>query len=894
MNEFLREAMGGSDRQLRETFSKFDDALDHKDPDKYNPYKDVDEEVDPFAEDPDEPPPYKTIYLPNEQLDEMMKTGFLKSIHEFDPLADEPIPDEVLALPLQEKLLLKKFFMKLQLARAHPSISTNKGAWRLFPVIYSKPHLAKLLNDTAWNWIWALDSEVIPTPKKVFIGDLMIYVGTEMTEKQWTSYIEALFWNNQRDRAFQYWSLGAQNNPSQLWYAVGARLHATENQPDAAKKIIQQALNSPGDVPAKLFIPTIVCYHTLAETSKMRNLKQKDQRYNQQALALYRQMLQHCPRIQQKEYLRVALSFLDAGFFKDALTVYQQMLSVYPGLIDDSATSAYWDWKFKQAAINAQNSAVDEDELQDLTVAAIKNLPEIEKSVILLGNWMRNLIRKNRIEAALRVAREMQIIGVRMDTTTYNLLLMLFDEHGKIGRLEYLSTRMIRRLVEPMLVHNATYEQVLHDPEFQPQKPVSVASRHDTLARPTISMPEDIEAILARFEQNPDVELPLVNEVRPKPLTARSDELFEELVKRDDLIPPADPATFGILLNRCTKSKNVLKATSVLQLLHKTKIQPNAHVIYPLLQMLAEKRSYSKLFRAYSLLKAPDGFNITADSRLYEILFQALFQALKDPKRSDTPSPRQLFADMVQRNDTVKPTRHLYHMVLRSFWRAGDPVGAYTAMHGMSLVWDMGIHKIGTDLTIVGIARVIGMNSSQLERRHILWYIKKLASEKFGHLVHWSRKRRSNRQVWRLGQYLRQRKRLKDAINSGVGDVGLKLEELRILNSRIKTQLACIRQMDKESDAYWAQSPRRLGRPKTKSAKTTVAGIRSINLDKGGPEKQLPDDQLEAVSDFIRECLFEGQWPQKWLEDVVLAKREMGLDDEDAIAARRMSLFDAL
>ncbi|KAF3119774.1 hypothetical protein TWF569_003588 [Orbilia oligospora] len=897
--------MGGNSRHMRKILSEVDQEIAKKqDNDVVGPYDDVDEDIDPFEQDPDEEPAYKTVYLPNEKIDDMVRTGFLKPLHEIDPLEHHELDAEVAALPQNERDLLKKFFMRLQMAKAHPCAFTYKQCWRLFRILYLKPHLAKVFNEHAWGRLWALEKDPIPSPKKIWLGDLMCYVGAELTEEQWIAYIEALFWHGQRDKAFQIWQLGLENNPSILWYTVGTRLHATENQPEASKRIIDQVISRYGKAIPKLYIPTIVCYHTLAEASGAQNLKGKENQYNQEALNLYNQMVKYCPNIEPKEYLRVALSFLEAGYFRDAMTVYEHAATVYPNLIDDQATAMYWDYKFKVAAINAQNDpTVDEAELRYLTVNALRLMPEKEKARIIMGNWMRNLIRRNRIEPALRVARTMQTLGLRMDTTTYNLFIMLLDEHGKVGMLEVLAARMIRRLLEPMYRQNATFEQVLHEPEFQPQEPKELDLRDGVGARMrvaipqmSIKLPDGIEEMLARFEQRPNTQLPVVNEMRPKPLTELSEAIFADLINDYDLVPPADPATFGLLLRRSTKSGNILKATSALDLFHKAKMVPNAALSNPLLIMLSNQKAYEKLFTTQALLANPEGFNMTPNAAQYRILWVSLLRALKHEEDvSKLPTPRKLFHDMVMISNSVAPTRETYNYILRCFWQANDPIGAYTAMHGMAMVWEMYPHKLAIEITIAGVARVSSRGQSRVARRHAYWYMKQLAST---HYPQWSlrtaiRRTRSLMHKWWL-RNVRKKNKMKRELTELMlegHDVTQKLEVYAELNKKLRMQMKEVKRLEEQIKKYWEQPPIGFNLPRTDEGRAAVSGAIPIDLDKGRDEK-MPQDVINQLSDYIRQRFYDGPWPQEWLDEVTWARVEMGISDEEAIQERKLSVFD--
>ncbi|KAK6512216.1 hypothetical protein TWF481_001107 [Arthrobotrys musiformis] len=898
--------MGGNSRHMRKILNEVDQEISKKqDENVVGPYDDVDEDIDPFEQDPDEEPAYKTVYLPNDKLDDMMKTGFLKPLHEIDPLEHHELDAEVEALPQAEKDLLKKFFMRLQMAKAHPCAFTYKQCWRLFRIMYMKPHLAKLFNEHAWARLWALEKEPIPSPKKVWLGDLMCYVGAELTEEQWIAYIEALFWHGQRDKAFQIWQLGLDNKPSMVWYTIGTRLHATENQPEASRRIIDQVVARHGKAIPKLFIPTIVCYHTLAESAGAQNLKAKESRYNKEALNLYNMMVKYCSDIQPKEYLRVALSFLEAGFFRDAITVYEHAVTVHPDLIDDQATAMYWDYKFRVAAINAQNDpTVDEAELRYLTVSALRLMPVKEKTRVIMGNWMRNLIRRNRIEPALRVARSMQTLGLRMDTTTYNLFIMLLDEHGKVGMLETLAARMIRRLLEPMYQQNATFEQVLHEPEFQPKEPTELDLRDGNGARERqvipqmlVKLPDGIEETLARFEQRPDTQLPVVNEMRPKPLTELAETIFADLINDYDLVPPADPATFGLLLRRTTKSNNIVKATSALDLFHKAKMIPNAALTNPMLIMLSNQKAYEKLFKTQALFADPEGFNMTPNSAQYRILWVSLLRALKHEENvSKLPTPRKLFHDMAMLSNSVAPTQDTYNYILRCFWQANDPIGAYTAMHGMALVWEMYPQKRAIEITIAGVARLSSRGQSQVARRHAYWYMKQLAATDF---PQWSlgtriRRTRSLMQKW-WQRNLRKRNKMKRELTEQMlegHDVSKQLEVYAELNKKLKMQMKEVRALEERIKKYWEQPPIGFKLPRTDEGRAAVSGAIPINLDKGGQDEKMPQDVINQLSDYMRQRFYDGTWPQEWLDEVTYARAEMGIADEEAIQQRKLSVFD--
>ncbi|KAK6538934.1 hypothetical protein TWF694_010485 [Orbilia ellipsospora] len=910
MEEYIR-SMGGNSRQIRNLFGQFNDAMKGKEEleehDEVGPYDDVDEEIDPFEQDPDMEPAYKTVYLPTDQLDQMIKSGFLKPLHEIDPLQEEPLEKDVADLPREAKTFLKKFFMRMQYAKAHPSPTSINACWRLFPIIYKNTKLAKLFNDDAWALLWSLEKDAIPSSRKIWLGDLMTHVDANLTEAQWIGYIEALFWHGQRDRAFHIWNLGLQNNPSMIWYTIGTRLHATENQPAAAVKVIEQAIRAKGSGIPKLFLPTIVCYHTMAESSRMQNLKDKEKRYNQEALSVYNKMKMYCPNILPKDYMRVALSFLDAGYFQDAMKVYEDALSVHPQMVDDQATASYWELKFKEAAIRAQNDpSTSDDDLRDLTVNALRLLPDKEKTRIILGNWMRNLIRRNKIEEALKVAKSMQALEMQMDTTTYNLFIMLLTEHGKVGMLENLASRMIRKLLEPMFKHNITYEQVLHEPEFQPAEPkeldlsTSPDDRAVTLPVQTaVQLPEHVEQLLTRFEQKPHTQLPIVNEIRPKPLTALAESVFNDLIRYDYYIPPADPATFGLLLRQSTRTNNALKAISVIELFRTAKMQPHAKLINPLMSMLARHSTIKKLFNTHKALISPDGLNVAPNKDTYRILWVKLLLTLKQGKPLEgVPTPRQIFAEMVSQSGSLEIDQDIYSNILRAFWRASDPVGAYTAMYGMHLVWDKAPIRRDLHITVVGIARLLTKGHVHFARRHGMWYLKHLAHDQFGSWVSLNPIRRRQHMMLKcFSRNQRRKKRLRkeiQEIEAEGGDASRQLAEIRIVSHTMGKQWEHMQKYEEKLKQYWETPPLGLNFPRTEEARAAVSGAIPIELDSGREEFtfNVPEKLIDGISEFTRKRMFNGPWPQQWLDEVLLARAEMGIADEEAIQDRKMNFFN--
>ncbi|KAF3909557.1 hypothetical protein AA313_de0205219 [Arthrobotrys entomopaga] len=910
MEEYIR-SMGGNSRKIRNLFSQFDDAMKGKEeleePDEVGPYDDVDEEIDPFEQDPNMEPVYKTVYLPTDQLDQMLKSGFLKPLHEIDPLEEEPLEKSVAELPREAKSFLKKFFMRMQFAKAHPSPTSINSCWRLFRIIYRNPKLAKLFNDDAWALLWSLEKDAIPSAKKIWLGDLMTHVDANLTEAQWIGYIEALFWHGQRDKAFHIWNLGLQNKPSMIWYTIGTRLHATENQPAAAVKVIEQAIRAKGSAIPKLFLPTIVCYHTMAEASRMQNLKDKEKRYNQEALSLYNKMKMYCANILPKDYMRVALSFLDAGYFQDAVKVYEDAISVHPQMVDDQATASYWELKFKEAAIKAQNDpSASDDDIRELTLNSLRLLPDKEKTRIILGNWMRNLIRRNKIEEALKVAKSMQALQMQMDTTTYNLFIMLLTEHGKVGMLENLASRMIRKLLEPMFEHNATYEQVLHEPEFQPVEPeqLDLSTPPDDRAvtlpvQTAVRLPDRVEELLARFEQKPNMQLPIVNEIRPKPLTTLAESVFNDLIRYNDYIPPADPATFGLLLRQSTRNNNALKAISVIELFRTAKMQPHAKLINPLMSMLSRHSTITKLFNTHKALTSPDGLNVAPNKDTYRILWAKLLLALKQDKPlKDVPTPRQIFAEMVKQSGSLEIDRDIYSNILRVFWRGSDPVGAYTAMQGMNLVWDMPPTRRDLHITVVGVARLLTKGHVHFARRHGMWYLKHLAHDQFGSWVSLNLVRRKQHMMLKcFSRNQRRKKRLRQeiqAIEAENGDASRQLAELKVVAFALGKQMEHIQKYEERLKQYWETPPLGLNFPRNEEARAAVSGAIPIDMDSGREEFDfnVPSKLIHGISEFIRKHMFNGPWPQQWLDEVLLARLEMGIADEEAIQERKMNFFN--
>ncbi|KAL7268918.1 hypothetical protein RUND412_008441 [Rhizina undulata] len=585
----------------------------------------------------------------------------------------------------------------------------------------ANPRILKLLTPYAWKLMWALEVSQIPSSRSKLIGDKMVSAGVPLSEEQEIAYIGGLFWNEGHDEAFRRWQdyISRPGGGSLPMWNLGVRMYSLHQQPEKAERTIARMVKALGYVDAKTWIPVIMSYNHTYQPEKAWESYEKMRRWAKKNGEL----------IKASQYDDLCQSFLDNGQPALGLDIYKHM--VYSGhkALERMKTETYQ--KLSPAVREAQDLTMNPDELNDLSLDALKNLPPKVADKYFYGGWMKNLMRMGRTDLANFLVREvMTQHGYKSDAIHLNWIIQGFLEEQNLPMAESLAKEMIdERLKQLHSKQSKSSEQPPEDgEEFLPWSvgvPPPTSEASSILGLSTLS------------------ESPKPSSEPPKSPVA-----------------PATIQTFSLLYHYHARRQQLHKTIELSNLMSDCQIMPNSYILNHLLHALLRSHDMAGITTTYQSLLVTG--KITPDLETFHILWMACWRRYTRNirKYSGFPSPRELFRQTLQhlwippKLDTAHPEypeqllaqqnslQELFHKILKSFCLSRDLSGVLVSMHTLSHLWSIRVTKHAIKQVILCLLRLYNWHPvlSRLTGKEVKGSLMQVSQ--LSKALKWARKRR--------------------------------------------------------------------------------------------------------------------------------------------------------
>lgn len=560
---------------------------------------------------------------------------------------------------------LRKLVSSLELF-SHSPLSVSKEIFHWLSQFKSNPYPLRLLTPRAWELLWALEVDTIPSFRSRLIGDIMVAADILLNEEQNIAYIGGLFWNDARKEALTWWKEGTKSpEASPAYWNLGIRMFSLERQPEIAQYWIGKMQEKFGSIDQKTWMPIIMSWNHIY---KPRN-----------AWSAYERM-RNCARlagtpIKSAQYDDICMSFLDGGGAAYGLRAYKHMAAEIPASLRLEADTYS---QLNTFVESAQGTSESPKALSDISIDALKSLPAKVADKYFYGSWIKNLTEMGRTDLALYLARDVMVKhGFAPDSIHLNWIIQGFLQDG--------NGRVAEALAEEMIEERLRRVKAKTEPDFDP------AFRDWTVAS--------------------SATVPAMKHRTPKKGV---------LPAGPPAIAPATVQTFSLLINYQTRRQRMDKVVELSTLMAKAQIPANSFIFNHFLYSLLRTHDLPRLSGTLKiLLESPTA---QPDLETWHVVWLAMWRRFTQTHRkyADFPTPQELFKDMVRYmpRRTVVMTgkdrarvKRMWWMVIKSFLLAKDLPGVLVALHAGKRLW--GIAADGDIVTEVSRGVFKGRNWDQ-------------------------------------------------------------------------------------------------------------------------------------------------------------------------------------
>lgn len=522
---------------------------------------------------------------------------------------------------------------------SHSPLSVSKEVFHCLDQFKSNPKVLQLLTPRAWELLWALDINTVPSLRSRLIGEMMVSAGVPMNEKQEIAYIGGMFWNDAKETAFKRWSEGTRVGlASPAFWNIGIRMYSLDLRPEMAEYWIQQMITVIGRAEPKDWIPIIMSYNQIYQPKR--------------AWHAYSEMRKWSKRttkpITLSQYDNICMSFLDGGGPALGLEVFKHMIYSGPPALERMKTQVYS--ALSPAILAAQKSTNSPKQLNNLSMDALKNLPPKVGDKYFYGSWMKNLMRMGRTDLAWYLVRDVMVKrGIVPDSIHLDWIIQGFLEENNTRMAEEIANEMFR------------------------EKLARVAAKKDCPPYTDWSAASSATVPAVRLSTAPS-----------KPPT---------------LIPgptaPATIQTFSLLINYETRRQHMDLVVSLTTLMARCEIDANSYIFNHLLYALLRTHDLPRLSQTFAILLSST--TAQPDLESWHIMWMAQWRRHTQTHRKFEAfdQPRALFGMMVKRlpRRTVKEGEgrdrmlDLWVIIIKCFNLAKDLPGILVALHAGKMVW---------------------------------------------------------------------------------------------------------------------------------------------------------------------------------------------------------------
>ncbi|KAG0153102.1 hypothetical protein PDIDSM_2061 [Penicillium digitatum] len=471
---------------------------------------------------------------------------------------------------------------------------------------------------------------------------------TNLALEQWEAYQAEL--SQKKEDLEEYWKLGV-------------RLFAADNNPQRAQDIALAFLANDRTRQPRVLIPVITAWGRLP--GKEAEVK---------AWALYLQLKTLLGAdMNMEDYDQISIALLTAGRLDTAVAIFKDMMVTGKDPANDS-TALY------KAALglagNLHASSINENEVNKVSLSALKVLPRQFQNRFFYASWMKKLIGMGEVDSAALVIELMYERCVKPDSKHLNGIIAGWLRDGNTSardKAERLGWAMIQKRIDIMWRR------------YQPA--------------------ENTPQLRVSSEETQSVRMP-------------------QFMQRE--VPPASIETFSILLLHYTRRGDDDMVKYLAKCLGDAHIKPNSYFINHLLYAELRKQDVKNLWTKFQTMST----TVRPDVETYACLWDcAKLQYDRGRTAFDAgfPSARQLYANMMSWYSRLSPRaqqktqaqipRALFEQIVRCFCLSKDLSGTLVVLHSMHSAFGFAPDETTARMIVLQIARLAGVPADTPKRR---------------------------------------------------------------------------------------------------------------------------------------------------------------------------------
>lgn len=573
------------------------------------------------------------------EIDRMMEEED-NSTHDSDDLA------VTLHIPKAHQALVGHFNQALKRAQNDDEdILKSLNLWKWYLRCRQRiPGFTQIVSENVWKYLWHSQSHLGPRKSHlVVLGRDMASVGEEMQDTQRLEFIQALKACGDSVTALSTWEdakaqLKWSVAPEFLtdFYATGVQLYASVGRPQKAQTTAFSAIEEGAD--PKILVHVIsgwAATNTEASSTK--------------AWAIYLRLRSMLGDSMQPElYESISDSLLEGKHSQMALAVFKDMISRVGG----SGKNTLHSYTQALGAVHADADPDDvEKAINQVSLTMLLTIPKQYQNKFFFASWIKKLLGQQKIDSASQVADLMYERNIKPDAIHLNGIIgaWLRDKSPKAReKAENLALEMVQARIN----HVSQLSQ-------------NTALRtFGNVFRKVMPLDEGKNTWL-------------------KPL------------RLDRPIPAANVETFSLLFDYNGQRHRWQEFSRLTQvMIGLAQLRPNNFIINKWLAAELRARSFSRFWTLFNGLR----FEVSPDVEMFGLAWQAIAAQQTGNGGKGTFSHRQLFGEMMNHVQTMRPRRlraakedfgaEFYGQIVRSFSHQLDLPGTICALKGMHDIFD--------------------------------------------------------------------------------------------------------------------------------------------------------------------------------------------------------------
>lgn len=493
-------------------------------------------------------------------------------------------------------------------------------------------------------------------------------IGKELATPQILFYITSLHETGSTNLALEQWEayqaeLSQKKEDLEEYWKLGVRLFAADNNPQRAQDIALAFLANDRTRQPRVLIPVITAWGRLP--GKEAEVK---------AWALYLQLKTFLGSdMTMEDYDQISIALLTAGRLDTAVAIFKDMMVTGKDPANDS-TALY------KAALglagNLHASSINENEVNKVSLSALKVLPRQFQNRFFYASWMKKLIGMGEVDSAALVIELMYERCVKPDSKHLNGIIAGWLRDGNTSardKAERLGWAMIQKRIDVV---------------WRRYQPAEISPQ-----------------LRVRSGETESVRMP-------------------QFMQRE--VPPASIETFSILLLHYTRRGDDDMVKYLVKCLGDAHIKPNSYFMNHLLYAELRKQDVKQLWAKFQTMSTA----IRPDVETYACLWDcAKLQYDRGRTAFDAgfPSARQLYANMIswysqlsprtQKTTQAQIPRALFDQIVRCFCLSKDLSGTLVVIHSMHSAFGFAPDDTTARMIVLQIARLAGVPADTPKRR---------------------------------------------------------------------------------------------------------------------------------------------------------------------------------